>query len=150
MSEEIEIKWLAEPEEHNYPAAEAYLSLIFDPVVAAKTIRQLRRAPVSSFKAKDIFRASGLSLLGVSNAHVEKDRGKIASGKKLSPLILVRDPENKKVFARRYRGMSLFFHRVIFFCHALSPPLSAPTLENPCFRYMTASLAEAPSLFQDL
>jgi hypothetical protein len=26
------------------------------------------------FAAKDIFRASGLSLLGVSNSHVEKDR----------------------------------------------------------------------------
>jgi hypothetical protein len=47
--------------------------------------------------SKDIFRASGLSLLGVSNARVERDRGKIRAGKKLSPLLLVRDADNGKV-----------------------------------------------------
>ena len=52
---------------------------------------------MSSFKAKDIFRASGLSLLGVSNAHVEKDRKKIQEGKELSPLLLVRDAAHGKV-----------------------------------------------------
>ena len=31
-----------------------------------------------------------LSLLGVSNSHVEKDRKKIHDGRKLSPLLLVR------------------------------------------------------------
>ena len=41
--------------------------------------------------AKDIFRTSGLSLLGVSNSQVEKDRGKIEAGNELSPLLLIRD-----------------------------------------------------------
>jgi disulfide oxidoreductase YuzD len=58
---------------------------------------RLRRVRVQMFKAKDIFRASGLSLLGVSNSHVEKDRKKIKSGKALSPLLLVRDRANGKV-----------------------------------------------------
>jgi hypothetical protein len=49
------------------------------------------------FKAKDIFRASGLSLLGVSNAHVKKDQQKIQSGLGLSPLLLIRDSANGKV-----------------------------------------------------
>ena len=49
------------------------------------------------FKAKDIFRASQLSLLGVSNLHVEKDRKKINARKPLSPLLLVRDEQNGKV-----------------------------------------------------
>jgi len=97
MGKEIEIRWSDEPEEHDYPAAESYLSPIFDEETAAKTIQKLRRAPDSHFKAKDIFRASGLSLLGVSNSHVEKDRNKIAAGKKLSPLLLVRDKANGKV-----------------------------------------------------
>ena len=97
MSKEIEIKWLGEPEEHDYPAAESYLSLVFDKETTVKIVQKLRVAPISSFKAKDIFRASGLSLLGVSNSHVEKDREKISSGKKLSPLLLVRDPENMRV-----------------------------------------------------
>ena len=97
MRKNAEIKWLAEPEEHDYPAARLYLSLIFDERTAASYVRKLRQAPVSQFKAKDVFRASGLSLLGISNSHVEKDRKKILSGQKLSPLLLVRDTNNGKV-----------------------------------------------------
>ena len=52
---------------------------------------------MSRFKAKDIFRASGLSLLGVSNAHVARDQQKIKSGRELSPLLLIRDPVNQRV-----------------------------------------------------
>ncbi len=92
----IEINWLSEPEEHDYPAASSYLSLIYDDRTAANLVQQLRRAPMSSFKAKDVFRASGLSLLGISNLHVEKDRQKIEDGKRLSPLLLVRDKTNGK------------------------------------------------------
>jgi len=40
---------------------------------AAKTAaKELQNAEMTEFAAKDIFRASGLSLLGVSNSHVEK------------------------------------------------------------------------------
>ena len=97
MAKDADIEWLGEPEERNYPAAESYLSLIYDGKTAADLVRQLRRAPAASFKSKDIFRASGLSLLGVSNAHVEKDRKKIKDGERLSPLLLVRDRANGKV-----------------------------------------------------
>jgi hypothetical protein len=97
MSKDAEIKWLAEPEEHDYPAATSYLSLIYDERTAASYVQKLRGAPVSEFKAKDLFRASGLSLLGISNSHVEKDRKKILSGSKLSPLLLVRDRNSGKV-----------------------------------------------------
>jgi disulfide oxidoreductase YuzD len=84
------ILWLDEPEEHNYPAAESYLSLITMPHVAAASVANLRKAPLSHFKAKDIFRASKLSLLGVSNSHVKKNLDKIAKGESLSPILLVR------------------------------------------------------------
>jgi hypothetical protein len=97
MAKGTEVRWLAEPEEQDYPAAESFLSLIHDQPSASKLVEKLRRAPVSIFKAKDIFRASGLSLLGVSNAHVEKDRKKIEEGRKLSPLLLVRDEQHGKV-----------------------------------------------------
>lgn len=90
-------QWLDLPDEHDYPAAESYLSLVFDPATAAGFVRQLRQAAISQFKAKDIFRASGLSLLGISNTHIEKDICKIESGKSLSPLLLVRDKTNCKV-----------------------------------------------------
>jgi len=90
-------KWLDEPEAHNYPAAQSYLSLLVDPAAAAKLVSSLQAASLSQFKAKDIFRASQLSLLGVSNSHVEKDRQKIEDGKPLSPLLLVRDKTNGRV-----------------------------------------------------
>ena len=97
MSDKLEIEWLDEPEEHNYPAALSYLSLLYTETKAATCIKKLKRSQISVFKAKDIFRASGLSLLGISNAHVEKDLKKIRSGHKLSPLLLVRDSTNGKV-----------------------------------------------------
>ena len=97
MKSEIEISWLPNPEDHDYPAALSYLSLIYDEKTAKKYVADLRAASVSTFKAKDIFRASSLSLLGVSNSHVEKDISKIKNGAKLSPLLLVRDSVNGKV-----------------------------------------------------
>lgn len=97
MKEKIEIQWYVEPEDHDYPAAGSYLSLLYDEKTVAACVAKLRHAPVSKFKAKDIFRASGLSLLGVSNSHVEKDRKKIHEGHKLSPLLLVRENDKGKV-----------------------------------------------------
>ena len=97
LSKEAKIKWLAQPENQDYPAAKSYLALIYDERTAAGLIEKLKRAPVSGFKAKDIFRASGLSLLGVSNSHVEKDRKKIRAGRALSPLLLIRGKDQGKV-----------------------------------------------------
>ena len=92
-----EIQWLDKPEDHDYPAAISYLSLIHDKEHAKRLVAALQAAPVVQFKAKDIFRASGLSLLGISNSHVEKDRVKIRARKKLSPLLLARDAGGGKV-----------------------------------------------------
>jgi hypothetical protein len=89
--------WLDLPEEKDYPAAASYLLLSSTPRKVAKTVASLRKAKLTSFKAKDIFRASGLTLLGISNSHVEKDRKKIAKGTLLSPLLLVRAPDLCKV-----------------------------------------------------
>jgi len=97
MKKRFTIKWLDRPKDGNYPAALSYLTLIYPPKAAAAYVKRLRRAPVTSFKSKDIFRASGLSLLGISNHFVEKDRAKIMKGEKLSPILLVRDPVNGRV-----------------------------------------------------
>jgi hypothetical protein len=91
------IAWLSDVEAHDYPAAESYLGLLYNEEQVAKMISQLKRAPLVYFKAKDIFRASRLSLLGVSNSHVEKDWEKIRKGQSLSPLLLVRNEANGKV-----------------------------------------------------
>jgi len=91
------IRWLTEPEEHNYPAANSYLRLSYTDKDAARLVRELERAPMTEFKSRDIFRASGLSLLGVSNSRVQNDIKKIAAGKKLSPILLVRDTKRARV-----------------------------------------------------
>lgn len=91
------IKWLSKPEKHDYPAAKSYLNLIFPTTKCDDIIDALETAPVIKFKAKDIFRASTLSLLGVSNLHIKKNIKKIKKGIALSPILLVRDTNNTKV-----------------------------------------------------
>jgi hypothetical protein len=97
MSGKSDIKWLGEPEEHDYPAALSYLSLIYDKQAAAAHVNRLKLAALSEFKAKDIFRAASLPLLGAGNSHVKKDLDKIQSGDEVSPLLLIRDTANGKV-----------------------------------------------------
>ena len=97
MSDPSNIQWLPEPEDKDYPAAQSYLSLLHTETETIGLVKKLKDAKISQFKAKDIFRASSLSLLGVSNSHVQKDQKKIKDGKALSPLLLVRDPQNGKV-----------------------------------------------------
>lgn len=93
MAKEMEpgVKWLPEVEDHDYPAAASFLSLLYPEDRVADLVARLKSAAIVQFKAKDIFRASRLSLLGVSNSHVDKDRKKIRKGIALSPLLLVRD-----------------------------------------------------------
>jgi len=97
MTNTTKIKWLDASEDHDYPAAGSYLSLIYDPAATARYVKKLRKARISKYKAKDIFRASDLSLLGISNVHVQHDRRKILAGQSLSPLLLVRDTSNQRV-----------------------------------------------------
>jgi hypothetical protein len=89
--------WLDDVEEHNFVAAASYLGLVHRDKRVATWVAALRAAAITRFAAKDIFRASGLSLLGVSNSHVEKDRKRIKQGAALSPVLLVRDRRHGKV-----------------------------------------------------
>ena len=99
-------RWRREPEQHDYPAAKSYLTLLYDEETAAKYAKELAQAPMTSFEAKDIFRASGLPLLGANNSHVRNNQKKLAAGKKLSPLLLVRDTTHGKlIIADGYHRM---------------------------------------------
>jgi hypothetical protein len=84
------VGWRAEPEEHDYPAAGAYLSMLAPAALVDQLIAALRAAPTTHQKAKDILRASGLRLLVRDNPHVAADLDKIKDGKPLSPVLLVR------------------------------------------------------------
>ena len=104
------VQWLDAPEDHDYPAAESYLALQFDHDHAAQLATQLRAAKPTQFKAKDVFRASRLSLLGVSNSHVEKVKKKVLAGTALSPILLVRAADhNTVIVADGYHRMCAIY-----------------------------------------
>lgn len=84
------IEWFLEPEGHDYPAAEDFLTLYVTRSAARSIVRDLRNAPMESFKARDILRASGLALCGICDKHVERTIEKIKDECKLSPILLVR------------------------------------------------------------
>jgi hypothetical protein len=82
--------WKSEPDDHDYPAAADYLSLLMDKGEVTNAVAALRKAAVTHRKAKDLLRASRLELLPADNVHVKKDLAKVDSGHLLSPVLLLR------------------------------------------------------------
>lgn len=82
--------WKELPDDHDFPAAADYLSLLFPGDRVTKMVGALKVAPVTHRKAKDLLRASRLDLLPPDNVHVAKDLAKVKSGHQLSPVLLVR------------------------------------------------------------
>lgn len=100
--------WKNEPDEHDYPAAFDYLSLLIRPVRAEQIVQELKSAKLTTRKAKDLLRASRLELLPEDNKHVAKDLAKVKENKKLSPVLLVRaDP---LVIADGYHRICASYH----------------------------------------
>jgi hypothetical protein len=111
MIKKVSITWLSKPENQDYAAAMSYLSLLYEKKTTTTFVDQLRNAVIAEFKAKDVFRASGLPLLGLNNSHVLKDKKKILSKAKLSPILLVRDSQNGKVLiADGYHRMCAVYY----------------------------------------
>jgi hypothetical protein len=93
----VEEHWQDEPEEHDFPAAADYLSLLAPANEVAAVVEALRSAETGHRKAKDLLRASRLGLLPADNVHVKKDLAKVAAGRRLSPVLLVRGRGDKGV-----------------------------------------------------
>jgi hypothetical protein len=89
MPKKLEI-WKDRPENHDYPAAHDYLSLLFEEKAARKLVAALRKAPSMKREAKDLLRASRLPLLEKANHNVARETRKIKNGRALSPVLLVR------------------------------------------------------------
>ncbi|HAR74553.1 MAG TPA: hypothetical protein DCR77_14270 [Flavobacteriaceae bacterium] len=101
--------WLDEPEEHDFPAAQDYLELIFKPEIAVSLVNKLSEAETIIKKSKDIFRASKLSLLPLENRHVQENFKKIKANKKLSPILLVRFA-NELIIADGYHRLCCSYY----------------------------------------
>jgi hypothetical protein len=84
------VSWKEEPDEHDYPAAAAYLSLLAEDELVKQVVAGLQAAPIAYGKAKDLLRASRLPVLPRDNQHVADDIAKVDKGKALSPVLLVR------------------------------------------------------------
>lgn len=100
--------WLADPEEHDYPAAENYLGLLYSGDIPGKIVARLRKTKTVDRKAKDILRASELPLLPKDNVHVRENLKKVKKGKKLSPVLLVRD--GKLIIADGYHRVCAIYY----------------------------------------
>ena len=83
-------QWKKQPDAHDYPAAQDYLSLVFPESTAASLVRRLKTAPLVQRKAKDLLRSSQLPLLPETNFHVRADLKKVRKGQLLSPVLLIR------------------------------------------------------------
>jgi len=87
--------WKDEPDEHDFPAATDYLTLLFPEQAAAALVDELTGAGKIDRKAKDLLRASRLPLLATDNPHVAADLRKVSAGQRLSPVLLVRGQATK-------------------------------------------------------
>ena len=114
--------WGTEPEDHDYPAAQSYLSLLTDADEIARIVDSLKAATIELVKAKDVIRASGLPLLDRNNFHVKRDLKKIVEKKVLSPILLVRGDGahhlNLTIADGYHRACAVYWNNEDDFIHA--------------------------------
>ncbi|KKO92381.1 MULTISPECIES: hypothetical protein [Sphingobacterium] len=101
--------WLADPQEHDFPAAYDYLELLFVQEECKTFVDKLRRAVTITKKSKDILRASGLPLLPETNFHIKENLRKIKKKEKLSPILLVR-ANGKLIIADGYHRLCASYY----------------------------------------
>jgi hypothetical protein len=102
------IKWLDDVADHDYAAAEAYLSIKLDKTAVAGLVDRLRKAPLTKRRANDILRAAGLTPAPLDDPGVMKDLVKAIEGKRLSPVLVVRDDARADI-ADGYHRVSLVY-----------------------------------------
>lgn len=105
--------WQKKPQADDLAHAGEYLSLLLAPGAAAALARKFRKAKIGFHPAKNILRASGLTPLDAGNARVAADLKKIAHGKTLGPVLLVRGDAARGlplVVADGYHRLSAAWH----------------------------------------
>jgi hypothetical protein len=86
---QVSIRWEDDVAEHDYAAAQAYLSLKMTAAATDKLVTRLRKAKLTTRRANDILRASGLTAAPLDDPGVVKDLIKVIEGKPLSPILVV-------------------------------------------------------------
>ena len=85
----VHVKWASDVADHDYAAAEAYLSLKLSDDDATQAVGRLRKAAVTTRRANDILRAAGLTAAPLDDPGVIKDLIKAIEGKELSPVLVL-------------------------------------------------------------
>ncbi len=95
--------------DHDYEAAYSYLSLKFDDERASEAVDRMKKAQLTSRRANDILRATGLGALPLTDPGVQRDLLKLLNGEKLSP-VLVSDEKPGADIADGYHRVSLAYN----------------------------------------
>jgi hypothetical protein len=104
----VPIRWRDDVADHDYAAAEAYLSLSLDGQTATEVVKRLRKVELIKRRANDILRAARLDPAPLDDPGVIKDLIKIIEGKKLSPVLLVRAADRTDI-ADGFHRVSLVY-----------------------------------------
>ena len=105
---DVHINWATEVANHDYAAAEAYLSIKLAGDKVAKIVGRLRDAPLTTRRANDILRAAGLTAAPLDDPGVMKDLIKVVSGKPISPVLVVSGKRGADI-ADGYHRVSLVY-----------------------------------------
>lgn len=100
--------WKEDPDDHDYPAAQSFLSLLMTADQAKRVAKQLQKAPIEHHPAKDLLRSADLTLLPADDPSVVRDLAKVQAGDQLSPVLIVRGDARMGIRACIADG----FHRV--------------------------------------
>jgi hypothetical protein len=104
----VHIRWRDNVAEHDYAAAEAYLSLKLDEPAVSKVVGRLRKAALTTRRANDILRAAGLAPAAIDDPGVMKDLIKVIEGERLSPVLVV-SGKKKADIADGFHRVSLVY-----------------------------------------
>jgi hypothetical protein len=105
---EVPIKWEKDVADHDYAAAGAYLSLKLTAAATDKAVEGLRKAELTTRRANDILRASGLEAAPLDDPGVVKDLIKVIQRKPLSPVLVLGGGDRSDI-ADGYHRVSLVY-----------------------------------------
>ena len=104
----VKINWASDVAQHDYAAAEAYLSIKLAEDKVVKIVARLRDAPLTTRRANDILRAAGVTAAPLDDPGVIKELIKVVEGKQLRPLLVVSGKRQADI-ADGYHRISLVY-----------------------------------------